>query len=64
MPNRNIKAERVRFGYKQEYVASKLNISKTTYNLKENGKREFTENEMRILSRLFGKTLDELFFNH
>ncbi len=64
MPNRNIKAERVRFGYNQEYVASKLNISKTTYNLKENGKREFTENEMRILSRLFGKTLDELFFNH
>lgn len=63
MPNRNIKAERGRLGYNQEYVASKLNISKTTYNLKENGKREFTENEMKILSKLFNKTLDELFFN-
>lgn len=63
MPNMNIKAERVRYGYNQEFVAKKLNISKTTYNLKENGKREFTENEMKILSKLFKKTLDELFFN-
>lgn len=63
MANRNIKAERVRLGYTQSFVADKLKISKTTYNLKENGKREFTETEMIVLSKLFKKTLDDLFLN-
>ena len=48
MANRNIKAERVRLGYTQSFVADKLKISKTTYNLKENGKREFTETEIIV----------------
>lgn len=63
MPNRVIKSERARLGYNQQFVADKLGISKSTYNLKENGKREFTETEMRILSTIFKKSLDELFFN-
>lgn len=64
MPNRVIKGERARLGYNQQFIADKLGISKSTYNLKENGKREFTETEMRILSMIFGKSLDELFFNN
>lgn len=63
MPNRVIKSERARLGYNQQFIADKLGVSKSTYNLKENGKREFTETEMRILSIIFGKSLDELFFN-
>lgn len=56
-----IKAGRAEKGYTQSQIASKLGMSKPTYNLKENGKRQFTENEMITLSIILEKSLDELF---
>lgn len=56
-----IKAGRAEKGYTQGQIASKLGMSEPTYNLKENGKRQFTENEMITLSIVLEKSLDELF---
>lgn len=59
--NNKIKAGRAEKGYTQGQIALKLGMSEPTYNLKENGKRQFTENEMITLSILLEKSLDELF---
>lgn len=56
-----IKSRRVEKGLTQETIAKKLGIAKPTYSLKENGKRQFTENEMIALSKILNKSLDELF---
>ena len=46
---------------KQKEVAEKIGISMQSYHLKETGKREFTVREARMLSKLFSRSLDELF---
>lgn len=46
---------------RQEDVAKVLGINKQTYYLKENGKSVFTIPEAKLLARLYGCTLDELF---
>ncbi len=61
MPNKNLKAERIRHGYSQMEIAKLSGMSETTYNLKENGKRDFTQTEMLLLSKILEKTMDELF---
>lgn len=53
---------RDREGYSQQQTAEKLNISIQSYNAKENGKRDFSSIEMKILATLFNKTLDDLFW--
>ena len=42
---RTIKSIRIDLGLTQEEMAKTLNISTTSYLLKENGKREFTASE-------------------
>ncbi|MCJ0919876.1 helix-turn-helix transcriptional regulator [Mammaliicoccus sciuri] len=49
--------------HSQAYVAKKLGISKQRYSLKELGKANFTIPEAKILSELYGMTLDDLFSN-
>ncbi|HBG3256195.1 TPA: helix-turn-helix domain-containing protein [Clostridioides difficile] len=61
MKKRSLKAGRIEAGYTQEELAYKIGISKSTYNLKENGKRNFTEKEMIMISYILNKTMDELF---
>lgn len=48
-PQLAIKAERVRKGLTQTDMAKRLNISATSYNLKERGVRDFTLKEFRLL---------------
>ena len=46
----------------QEEMAELLGISVRTYIEKEKGNSQFKANEMYIISRKFGKTIDEIFF--
>lgn len=46
---------------KQKDVAKRIGISMQSYHLKESGKREFTLSEAIKLSRMFDKSLDDLF---
>lgn len=49
-------------GYKtQEIMAQKLGISNTTYSLKENGSREFTEKEINKLLHLLEVKYEDIF---
>ncbi|WP_353462675.1 helix-turn-helix transcriptional regulator [Mammaliicoccus sciuri] len=50
-------------GHSQAYVAKKLGISKERYSLKELKKAHFNLPEAKILSELYGMTIDELFSN-
>jgi putative transcriptional regulator len=50
-------------GHSQTIVAKKLGITKERYGLKELNKAHFTIPEAKILSELYGMTLDELFGN-
>lgn len=47
----------------QSAVADMLEITYSTYSLKENGKQDFTLPEAKQLADLFGLTVDEVFFN-
>lgn len=64
MRKNKIKAGRAEKGFTQDFVAKELGITKPTYCLKENGKRQFTENEMIGLSKVLNKSLDELFLQN
>ena len=46
---------------RQVDVAKKLLISKQSYHLKENGKRDFTITEAKRLATIYNCTLDDLF---
>lgn len=46
---------------KQSDVAKILRIHKQSYYLKESGKHDFKESEMKRLAKLYDCTLDELF---
>lgn len=50
----NIKAERVRAGLTQTYLAEKLGISLTSYCLKETGARRFTVDELILIANTLG----------
>jgi len=45
----------------QAEIAKLLSISRNAYSLKELGKSDFTETEMKRLAKYYGCTLDELF---
>lgn len=45
----------------QKETAKRIGVCEKTYQLKENGKREFSINEARKLARIFNTSLDELF---
>lgn len=57
----NIKGARVAKGLTQTEVAKLMNQSKNTYNLKENGKRKFDEDEIKLLLSILEKKFEELF---
>lgn len=56
----NVKEYRVKKGYTQEQIAMLLNIKQNTYSNKENGKRAFTIDEIKILKELFEVTYEDL----
>ncbi|MBV1817299.1 helix-turn-helix domain-containing protein [Bacteroidales bacterium MSK.15.36] len=63
-PNLKLKALRIEHEIKQSDLADMIGISKTTYNRKENGFNEFTENEIKIICEIFNKEPSEIFFNN
>lgn len=48
-------------GHTQKEVAKKLRISPQRYQIKESGKGAFSLPEAKILSELYGMSIDELF---
>ena len=62
MYTQNIKALRAVKGLRQEDLAKFLGISLNSYNNKENGKREFSLMEANSLAKLFGYSIEEIFF--
>lgn len=58
----NIRAFRILHRFTQDEIAKKLNISKTSYNNKENGKTAFTLKEAKKLSEIFNRSIEEIFF--
>lgn len=64
-----IAAYRKLIGVSQADMAKKLGISLTSYNKKENGRREFTQSEMIEITKIFQEklpdiTMDAIFFNN
>ncbi|EOC0643418.1 helix-turn-helix transcriptional regulator [Staphylococcus pseudintermedius] len=47
--------------YTQDEMAKILSISRNSYINKERSKKAFTSDEMFIISKLFGKTMEEIF---
>ncbi len=59
-----VKTERVKKGYSQEYLASILNISQSSYNKLENGKVEITLSTLFKIISILGLDHKELFVSH
>lgn len=58
-----LKKLREQFGYTQQEMANKLGYnSKSTYNQKENGIRKITVEEAHEISKIFDKSIEEIFF--
>jgi len=63
---RILKSKRILFNLTQEEIAKEVGINLKSYNLKENGKREFTLDEAKKISNLLELSLNEvndIFFN-
>ncbi len=63
---RILKSKRILFNLTQEKIAKEVGINIKSYNLKENGKREFTLDEAKKISSLLKLNLNEvndIFFN-
>lgn len=46
-----------------EYMAIKLGIQKAAYSKKENGLLRFSLREAKIISGIFGMSIDDIFFD-
>ena len=57
---RILKAKRILFDLTQEEIAKEVGINIKSYNLKENGKREFTLDEAKKISNLLKLNLNEV----
>jgi DNA-binding XRE family transcriptional regulator len=57
-----LKSLRVMYDLTQEDMARKLCLSIVSYRNKENGQNDFSLKEAKIISNLFNKTIDEIFF--
>ncbi|MDI6617865.1 MAG: helix-turn-helix transcriptional regulator [Clostridiales bacterium] len=62
-PNYKLKALRVEHRLTQTDMGNLLNISKVAYSFKENGKRDFTESEIRYICSHFKANPNDIFFN-
>ncbi len=59
-----LKEIREKYRYTQDDMANKLGYSsKSTYNMKENGIRKITVEEAYQISKIFNKTIEEIFFD-
>lgn len=58
----DLKGKRISMGYTQEDMAKMLNISLSSYNLKENGERDFSMDEVRRILELLDCDYREIFF--
>jgi len=56
----NIRNLREQFRFKQEYVASKLNMEQPEYSRLENGKKSPKPEELAILAELYGTSVDAI----
>lgn len=56
-----IRGKRSELHLSQEDVAKELSITVKTYNLKENGKSEFTLEEVRKILKLFNCNFEDIF---
>ena len=56
-----LKVLRAQYDYTQDDLANYLNIASSTYHNKEVGKSDFTLSECKKISKLFNKSLDEIF---
>lgn len=60
-----LKKLRIENGLTQDDMADKLGYnSKSTYNMKENGIRKITVEEAYQISKIFNKTIEEIFFDN
>ena len=57
---RILKSKRILFDLTQEEIAKEIGIKIKRYNLKENGKREFTLDEAKKISNLLKLNLNEV----
>lgn len=60
---RRIKAYRTYNDLDQQKMADALEISKTSYSLKESGERDFTSKEVGMMAVVFGVEPGDLFSN-
>ncbi|WP_283650096.1 helix-turn-helix transcriptional regulator [Clostridium butyricum] len=59
-----IKQYRENLGFTQQYMADKLSVAVSTYNMIENGKRKVSLYNAKRISILLNTSIDELFFNN
>ena len=57
---RILKSKRILFNLTQEEIAKEVGINIKSYNLKENGKREFTLDEAKKIGNLLKLNLNEV----
>ncbi|MGL5713930.1 MAG: helix-turn-helix transcriptional regulator [Paraclostridium sp.] len=57
---RILKSKRVLHGLTQVEFAAKLGMDTRSYNLKENGKREFSVEDISKVSKILGLSLNEI----
>ena len=57
---RILKSKRILFNLTQEEIAKEVGTNIKSYNLKENGKREFTLDEAKKISNLLELNLNEV----
>lgn len=55
-----LKEYRVKNGYTQKEMANFLNIKQNSYSRKENGRRQFTIDELLALEKVFKISISEL----
>lgn len=63
MKHLKLKAKRVECGISQQDMANKLGMTITTYNFKENGKRDFTIQECIKLVHILECKFEDIFIS-
>lgn len=58
---KNLRATRIIYGDTQKQLAEKIGIDVKTLFNKEIGKSDFTIEEAKKISKIYGKTIEELF---
>lgn len=60
--NYELKALRARKNISQQQMANSLHMTVSTYNRKENGVRNFTIDEAKLLAGFFKTSIEQIFF--